>query len=405
MKFKALLALALSCVCCFASPKDDRVVVAYFAEWGIYGRNYHVSEIPAENLTHVIYAFAKISSEGEVTMFDPFAAVEKSYPGDSWDESIRGNFKQLQLLKAKYPHLKTLIAIGGWTLSDPFSQMASTPSSRQKFISSAIDFMQTYGFDGIDIDWEYPVNGGLANGHPNDKQNFTLLMQELRAALDLLEKENGCHYLLTVASAAGDAMENYELDKLSPYIDWFNLMTYDYHGAWENQTNHHSPLYPSPEDPSAQRGRFCIDYSVNTYLNSGISPKKIVLGLPLYSRAWAGVNGQNGGLYQNATHSAKGTWEPGILDYADLYLKIQNAPDQFVHYEDTQAGAAWVFNPYLDQGTFYTYDSPNVVDKKLQYIEEKGLRGAMFWELSGDLREKHHPDSLIEMTARKLLSA
>src|SRR5438067_349106 len=107
-------------------PKAGKRIVAYFVEWGIYQRKYNVGDIPADKLTHINYAFAKIQN-GEVALFDSYAATDKAYPGDTWDAGVlRGNFKQLQVLKKKHPHLKTLIAVGGWTLSGPFSDAAFT---------------------------------------------------------------------------------------------------------------------------------------------------------------------------------------------------------------------------------------------------------------------------------------
>jgi chitinase len=123
----------LLCASASLNAAVESVVVGYFAEWDVYERNYHASDIPAEKLTHINYAFAQIDHHGEVKEFDSYAALEKNYPGDTWEETLRGNFKQLQLLKKKHPHLKTLIAIGGWTLSDPFTDIALTPVSRSKF--------------------------------------------------------------------------------------------------------------------------------------------------------------------------------------------------------------------------------------------------------------------------------
>src|SRR5262249_54207935 len=138
-------------------------LVAYFTEWGVYGRKYHVTDIPADKLTHIIYAFARINEKGECALYDSYAAIDKFYPGDKWDKGfLRGNFHQLQKLKKKHPHLRTLIAVGGWTLSGPFSDVALTAKSRTTFARSCVAFLVKYGFDGIDIDWEYPVGGGLA---------------------------------------------------------------------------------------------------------------------------------------------------------------------------------------------------------------------------------------------------
>ncbi len=381
----------------------EPVVVGYYAEWDIYGRNYNVSDIPAEKLTHVNYAFAKINSSGEVEVFDPYAAIEKSYPGDTWDEPIKGNFKQLIQLKKKYPHLKTLIAIGGWTLSDPFTDMALTQESRSKFAASAVDFIKKYEFDGIDIDWEYPVGGGIAKGRPEDKQNFTLLMAELRQHLNELEKSTSRQYFLTVASPAGSQMNNYELGEASQYIDWYNVMTYDFHGSWEKTTNHQAQMMLSSLDPSPLASSYNVSYAINNYIQAGVPTDKIVLGIPLYSRGWAGVKPDQSGLFQPADGPSKGTWEDGILDYSDLYNKISNNPEKYIVSWDSEAKVSWVYNPYIENGAFYTFEDTRTVHEKVEFIKSQKLRGAMFWELSGDMRNSNDSESIINAVHQNLL--
>lgn len=367
---------------------ESPVKVAYFAEWSIYGRNYHVADLPADKLTHVIYAFAKIDDDGKVAMIDPYAATGKAYPGDTWNEPLKGNFKQLKLLKKKHPHLKTLIAIGGWTLSDGFTDIALTDESRAKFASSAVLFMKTYGFDGIDIDWEYPMGGGIAKSRPEDKQNFTKLMTEIRSQLIKLENQTGKKYLLTVASAAGDALNHYELGNVAGIIDWYNLMTYDFHGAWEKSTNHNAALSANQNDNSEFGNRYNISYGVGRYIAEGVPPNKIVLGIPLYSRRWAGVSPDGKGLFQPADGPSKGTWEPGILDYKDIMAKLKNSNGYSV-YTDQEAQASWIYNADLEGGVFYTYEDLVTVHKKVEFIRETNLRGAMFWEVSGDTKDEN----------------
>lgn len=400
--------LFLTCIVSFlfiSSPifSVEPVMVGYFAEWDIYGRNYHVSDIPADKLTHINYAFAKIDANGEVAIIDPYAATEKSYPGDTWDANVRGNFKQLQILKKKYPNLKTLIAIGGWTLSDPFSDAALSQESRSKFAASAVKFIKEYGFDGIDIDWEYPMGGGLAKGRPEDKQNFTLLMAEIRDQLNMLEKETNKKYLLTVASPAGTQLNNYELGEAAKYIDWYNIMTYDFHGAWEKTTNHQAPLQQNSLDPSPLASTYNVTSTINSYIQAGVAPSQIVLGIPLYSRGWAEVNPKDLGLFQDAPKPSQGTWEDGILDYSDILKKIKSNPDQYIVTWDAEANASWIFNPNVEGGVFYTYEDLKTVDEKIKFIKSQKLRGAMFWELSGDVRDSNDSQSIINRVYNGLL--
>ena len=172
MDSRSFLRLFLSCVWLFlsawpltslADPAGSASisrVVGYYPGWGIYSRGFEVADLPGDQLTHINYAFANLVG-GECVLGDPWADVERHLPGDPWsgpgsDASYFGNFRQLDLLQEEHPALKTLISIGGWTWSGNFSDAALTPASRARFATSCADFMENYGFDGIDIDWEYP---------------------------------------------------------------------------------------------------------------------------------------------------------------------------------------------------------------------------------------------------------
>jgi chitinase len=174
---------------------DSYKIVAYYPGWATYGRNYQVSDIDASKITHINYAFANVSTAGEVIVGDPYADTDKFFPGDCWDAGCkRGNFNQLNKLKASNPHLKTLISVGGWTWSANFSNAASTDALRTVFADSAVKFVRDWGFDGVDIDWEYPVGGGAQAGLPEDKQNFTLLLQKLNEKLNAAGAVDGKTY-------------------------------------------------------------------------------------------------------------------------------------------------------------------------------------------------------------------
>ncbi len=361
------------------TPLEDKKIVAYFVEWGVYQRDYHVADIPAEKITHINYAFANVSDGGECILYDSYAAIDKFYPGDSWDSgAMRGNFNQLRLLKEAHPHLKTLISIGGWTLSSKFPEVAATAQSREKFARSCVEFMQMYGFDGIDVDWEYPVSGGLTDGTPEDKENFTLLLAALREELD----DAGAGYLLTIAAPAGSSTyPNLELDLIHPYLDFINVMTYDFHGGWENQTGHNAAMYPTEGDPSeiAQTGN--VNAAIEAYLDAGIPPAKVVMGLPFYGRGWQDVSATANGRFQSASGAAaNGTWEPGIFDYKDL--KNNFVGQGYTRYWDDDAMVPYLYNP--STGIWISYDDVESMTIKTQYIVSQGLGGAMYWELSSD---------------------
>ncbi len=367
-------------------PDGDKRIVAYFTAWAVYGRDYHVADIPAERITHINYAFANISADGECALGDAYADIDKFYEGDSWDAgSLRGNFNQLIKLRAAHPHLKTLISIGGWTWSGRFSDVALTQQARQKFAASCVDFMKRYGFDGIDVDWEYPVGGGLASNttRPEDKRNYTLLMTELREQLDAVEAADGRDYLLTIAAPAGPGIHvNLEMAALGGVLDWINLMTYDFHGAWSEVTNFNAALYPSAADPTSDvqiREQFNVDSAVTAYINGGVPAHKLVVGVPFYGRGWRGVGGGGNGLYQTHTGGAQGTWEAGVFDYSDL---VENYLPSYERYVHPEAKVPWLYDAAT--GVMISYDDPESLRVKAAYVNDRQLGGVMFWELSGD---------------------
>ena len=302
---------------------QTKVLAAYYPEWGIYGRNFQVADIPAEQLTHVIYSFLNLTSTGEVALYDSYAAVEKRFTAaesvsgeaDQWyypptdprsQQTVWGNFNQLAQLKQKYPKLRVNIALGGWTLSSNFSSVASTAAGREKLANSLVTFLDTYRmFDGIDFDWEYPGGGGLAGNSvsPDDGANYAALLQLVRTKLDVLGAQQGRTYEISVASPAGyDKIANFNLAGLAPSVDYFNVMAYDFHGTWEKTTGHQSAFTGDPNG-------YDVKTAIELYLASGVAPGKIVLGAPAYTRAWSGVaNGGDGGYLETTSGAAPGTF-------------------------------------------------------------------------------------------------
>src|ERR1700730_4896807 len=228
-----------------------KLVVGYFPGWAIHAQDYHVSDIPADKLTHIMYAFAGVSAAGECVSIRP------------QDDQI--NFPALQLLKQQYPGLRTLISIGGASHSNNFSIATATAAARQSLVQSSVNFMKVSGFDGIDIDWEFP--------HATDKQNYTALLKELRSQLDVQGTTDNKHYLLTAALPAGfDHYANLELDQIYQYLDWINLMTYDFYTASSSTTHFTAPLYAASSDPETdqkKRSSYNVNAAVQTSLSSG----------------------------------------------------------------------------------------------------------------------------------------
>ena len=385
--------------------------IGYFAQWGIYGRGFTVKSLDtlgmAGKLTHVNYAFGNVNADGKCFMVnqlgqgDAYADYQKGFDAassvdgvaDTWNQPLKGNFNQLKELKAKYPNLKVLISLGGWTWSKYFSNAALTPASRQAFVSSCIDLYLKgnlpllggepaggpgagFGvFDGIDLDWEWPASEGNAGNviRPEDKQNFTALTQEFRRQLDAYGASVGRRYDLSAFLPADPAKITAGIDVQPVFgaLDWATVQGYDFHGAWEPTTNHQGNLYAAAGDPSPTK--FSVDLAVTTYTSRGAPARELVVGVPFYGRGWTGVPGANNGLFQPG-RAATGSFEPGIEDYKVL----KNRPG--TRYRDTAAGALWLY----DGTNWWSYDDPQVIAQKTAYVKTKGLGGVMAWELDGD---------------------
>ncbi|KAJ9142477.1 Endochitinase [Pleurostoma richardsiae] len=341
----------------------------YYANWDIYGRNYQPQQLPAADLSIVLYAFANLQSTGEVYSSDAWADYQKHYDGDSWNDvgnNAYGCVKQLYLLKKSNRKMKVLLSIGGWTYSTNFPEAASTESTRATFASTAVTLVKDWGFDGIDIDWEYPSDATQA-------QNFVLLLQAVRSALDAYASQYapGYHFLLTVASPAGPT--NYNIQQLGTMagdVDFFNLMAYDYAGSWDTTSGHQANLYPNPSNPTATK--FSTDAAITAYLAAGVPASKIVLGMPIYGRSFE----QTSGIGQPYSGIGSGSWENGVWDYKVLPKSGATVMT------DSVAGATYSYDSAAQE--LISYDTPAMIQAKVAYVMSKGLGGSMFWEASGD---------------------
>jgi len=407
---KSLICFALAFAIAFPAfageAREKKNLVGYFAAWNVYARGYTAKSIDttesAAKLTHINYAFANISPNLRAQLGDAHADIQMPYTAATSVDGVadadgptalRGSFNQLRKLKARHPHLKVLISIGGWTWSSKFSDAALTEQSRATFVSSCIDLFikgqfsptvrQPGVFDGIDIDWEYPgAPGASKNFRPEDGRNFTALLAEFRKQLDAQGTADGKRYLLTIAtSASPGTYAKLELDRIHPHLDWINLMTYDLHGAWENTTNFQSALFAAPSDPSEKQKLWC-DAAVRGYLTAGVPASKLHLGIPFYGRGWAGVEpGPDGtGLFQKAPGGApiEGSTEKGMSDFRIL----KNLGPAFKPHWHAEAKAFWVYN--TESKVLWTYDNAEAMHAKAAYIQQNNLGGAMIWELGGD---------------------
>jgi chitinase len=396
-------------------PPEERRV-AYFTQWGVYDRGYLVNDLvtsgTAEKLTHINYAFGNINANGECFMAnqigqgDAWADYGRSFGAadsvdgvaDTWDQDLRGNFNQLRKLKEMHPDLRVNISLGGWTWSEHFSDAALTAESRERMVSSCIDqFLlgnlplfdgaggpgSAYGvFDGVDLDWEWPGSAGHEHNtvRPEDRENFTALVSEFRDQLDALGSETSREYELTAFLPADpEKIElGFEMEPLMTDFDFVTVQGYDYHGGWETTANHQSNLLTDPDDPGPDV--YSTETTVQAYLDHGVDPADMVLGVPFYGRGWTGVEPGPGGdgLFQSATGPAPGSYEAGIEDWK--VLKGLPGTGGYELYRDDALGTAWLY----DGSTFWTYDDEVSMAQKTDWAQDQGLGGVMIWSVDGD---------------------
>ncbi|OQR90984.1 glycoside hydrolase family 18 protein [Achlya hypogyna] len=368
-----LVALATGLVATAADGTLRNVV--YFMEWGIYDQNFPIFKLDWSRITHINYAFGKPAADGTVGMFDSWAATDEHYADDSEEDPniVAGQFGRANKMKRMYRNTKFGLSIGGWTLSDQFSNIFSTAAGRQRFVDSSVKLMLDLGLDFIDIDWEYPVEGGNDSPpvphRPEDIQNFVLVLQAFRSAFAKLPFKAE----LSVASPAGPAnYRHWDFKSICGLLDHINIMTYDLAGSWSAYTDHLANLYEDPNHPPG--AKYSVHGAIQDYIKGGCPSDKIVMGIPLY-----GVSFEHStGLYSNFTQPTKGSWKGGEGQWDYKVLPLAGATEGF----DAKLGAAYSYDPKAQ--TFTSYDSPESMAMKLDYIKKYNLGGTMFWAGDSD---------------------
>ncbi len=350
----------LACLCfCFvlraeaSAPRP--VIVAYVFPRDNLLRD---GEIAALKLTRINYAFANIK-DGRIVN------------GFAHDDQ---NLASLVALKQTNPTLTVLVSVGGWLWSGGFSDMSRNRQSRAVFISSVVDFISRHQLDGVDIDWEYPGLPGAENHfRVEDKQNYTLLLKELRKRFDQLEKELHRRLYVTIATgASSEFLAHTEMNKVKKFVDTVNLMAYDYYEPDSDAiTGHHAPLYTNPADPK----KISDDNSVQEYEMAGVPAAKIVLGVPFYGHSWGQVPETNHGLFQPGKEIPRSDAPAG--DGQEAMIK-----NGFVRYWDPIAAAPYLYN--AEKQIFVSLDDPESLALKCRYVLTHKLRGIMFWDYESD---------------------
>ncbi|MCD6200196.1 MAG: glycoside hydrolase family 18 protein [Bacteroidales bacterium] len=354
-----MVVLLLSGGCLFQkekNPHETSKVIVCVPGW----KNIPDMGINASYLTHINYSFVRIRQDGT-----PYLANPR-------DE---GNLYYLTSLKKQNPQLKILLRVGGWDGSKYFSDVARTDSSRRRFASQLVVMVAMYNVDGVDIDWEYPGRIGAGNHYlPDDQLNFSLLLEDLRIALNRMAflRSDNQHYLLSIdAGATKDWLDHVVIKDITQVVDFINVMTYDYYGEWDNRTGHISNLFESSCEPYGNS----VSQSVRLFEKAGVPPGKIVIGGAFYGRWWRGVEKMNNGLCQIARKKG-GHWQYHTI--ADSVMKI---PDYHVYW-DKKAKAPYLWNE--KEAIFVSYENPRSLEAKVRYLKKKDLGGIMIWEYSGD---------------------
>jgi len=345
---RILLLASVSTLPAFASvaPDHNYRIIGYVR--GIADLN----AIDAARLTHLNYSFAKLNPLGVINFENPSAPA---------------HIAQLQALKARNPDLKVIVSVGGWG-ADFFSTAASDEASRCRFTDSAIAMIKEYALDGIDIDWEYPAQPTeVTTARPEDKHNFTLMLQELRYALDALSDVRGRkgpdRYTISIATSAGPRyFGNVEMSELQKYVDWMNVMTYDFAGEWSPVTGHHTDVATTEQ-------------FVRQHLAAGVPASKIVVGVAFFGKSWRGV------LHRDTTGLSQPFDQPDLVEepYSMISAAYMNAPGYERHWDEAARA------PYLwsrDAGRFVTYDDPQSIAEKARLVKNLHLGGLMYWEQS-----------------------
>ncbi|XP_038217897.1 chitinase-3-like protein 1 [Zerene cesonia] len=352
---------------------QEKKIVCYYGTWATYrsgNGKFDVGNINADLCTHLVYTFVGINSQGNVVSLDPYLDLP-----DNWG---RDNFRIFNALKQTNTKLKTILAVGGWNEgSAKYSIMAASSALRKNFVSSAIKMIMTYGFDGLDIDWEYPNRRDSVNGKA-DIDNFTKLLKELRTEFD----KYGLLLSAAVASTRDTASLSYDIPTIAQYLDLLGLMTYDMYGPWDTVTGHNSPLHKGEGDEHEIRENLnTVDVAVEYWLTQGFPPEKLVIGLPFYGHTFTLIN-------PNVYSVRAPSYGPGIsgpytatngnIGYNEFCSLLRE--QKWSIYQDSLAKV-----PYAVQNrNWVSYDDVDSLIAKAKYALSMNIAGVMIWSIETD---------------------
>lgn len=360
-------------------------IVGYYTSWG--KESIHPSQLDV--LTHVIFAFIEMRSDGSLEIGSP----DRKNSKDPLTEARVAGEKILNLanMKRSHPHLRTLFAVGGWENSQYFVNLVRSTVAFRKFMSSVERLLIKFDFDGIDVDWEYPVTGGAQEGLPADKRLYVDFMDRLRTSLAYIQLRHNRKekYLLTFAGAAGywTLEPGFDLPKLLNIADWVNVMTYDFFGPWDSKwgayTGSPSPLWFGA--PAGFTGKTNAHFGIKYYVCKTKRPDKIVMGVPFYGRYWHNVGNPidgKDGMWRLA-RAVNGKFVGGYLKYSDIDKMLATDPSAkagYVFHEKTKS-------PYIfieEKQYFLGFENPESMTHKVKYVKDHNLGGIMIWAIDQD---------------------
>ncbi|XP_076310082.1 uncharacterized protein LOC143225125 isoform X2 [Tachypleus tridentatus] len=355
---------------------SDMKIVCYYSNWSVYRPG--LAEFTPQNInpflcTHLIYAFAALDKDYDIRPYDPYNDIEQ------------GNYKKFVGLKSYNPELKTMIAVGGWNEgSERFSQMVADYTNRQHFIHSVIRYLREYGFDGLEVDWEYP--GFRDGGSEGDRYGYGQLIRELREAFDAEKTSAGNNKLiLSIGVPAGKEHidKGFDISTITEHVDFMNVLSYDYHTPYESETHHHSPLSRRPDFSRwDRRNRLNIEWTIDYYLELGAVPEKLIVGIPIYGRSYTLLDPKDNKLEAPTVGPGKegpSTKEKGYMAYFEICQNILDGG------WTVRRPYPELMGPYAFKGDqWLSFDDTDMIIQKAKFILKRGLGGAMVWTLDND---------------------
>ncbi|SMC24859.1 Chitinase, GH18 family [Andreprevotia lacus DSM 23236] len=383
---RGLLALCAAMLFVALPAVAKPLIVGYYPFWTIFQNQNSLAQIPFEQLDYLTYVYARPHPDASITPGDYVADLSFAYSGPEGPGSVRGGYAKLREIKTRYPHLKTLLSIGGWNWSTPFPAIAADPVLRARFAANALDFIDRHCFDGIEIDWQYPVVGGTPELHPrpDDQVNKALLLQALRGAMDLRGHATGRHYTLSTTLGVNGTQLQPPLtrDEVAP-VDFAVVSAFDFQGDDALHTTHSAPL----------RGRDGnnVAHVAEVLRQRGVPASKLLLALDLEATSWIGVDPHAHGLYQKATGRPFGSWDDTDTGPTGTFtaseVRYMLADPNYVEYWDDVAHASFLYNAQRRQ--FVTFESPRAASEKLDFADQAGYAGVALWQLGSDAPGAH----------------